>query len=111
MAKNGGGGNYFDFIKAMALGGVFGFTGDAFTEVSKFPYLNDVAPIGGPQMSNYEIIAYGGGALMAALGYLDMITGAKLGGIGKELLPIGLGSMLGTNLYETQGAQKLGIRP
>ena len=104
------GGNYMDFLTASAFGAAFGATADAFVEVSRFPYLNDVAPIGGPNMSNAEIIIYGGGALMAVLGYLDLITNSKLGGIGKEMLPVGLGSVLGVHIYEHSLAQKLGVR-
>jgi len=109
---NGGqkGGSAYDFVKKMALGGFAGFASDAMTEVSRFPYLNDPAPIGGAGMSNIEMVNYGGGLLMAGVGFLDLITGAKLGGISKSMLPIGLGAVLGTKLYEDQGAGLLQIR-
>ena len=115
MARNGNGngskgGSAYDFVKKMALGGFFGFAVDAGTEVTRFPYLNDPAPIGGAGMSNIEMVSYGGGLLMSGLGLLDMITGAKLGGFGKSMLPIGLGAVLGTRLYEDQGAGILQVR-
>lgn len=103
-------GNYGDFVKRAAMGGAAGFIGDAFTEVSDLPYLNDQAPVGGAQMSNFEMITYGVGGIMTTLGLIDLISGTKFGGIGRDLLPTGLGIIFGTNLYENHGSQFLGIR-
>lgn len=113
MAKNSNGGSkggYINFAKVAAFGAAAGATIDAFCEVSKFPVLNDASPLGGPNTSNAEVVLYGGGALMTVLGLLDLLTGVKFGGIGKELLPTGMGLIIGTHYYESDLANLLGVR-
>ena len=107
-----GGGSALEFVKVMALGGAAGFIGDAATEVTRFPFLNDPTFVyKSPTTSNFEAISYIAGTLLAGLGFIDMVTGVSLGGIGKSLMPSGLGLILGTQLYENHGAKLLGIRP
>jgi hypothetical protein len=113
MAKDNGGSKsgYINFFKTAAFGAAAGATIDAFSEVSKLPLLNDAAPIGkNPNTSNAELIIYGSAALMTVLGLLDLLTGVKFGGIGKELLPTGIGLAVGTHYYETDLANLLGVR-
>lgn len=116
MAKgsNSNGGSksgYIGFAKTAAFGAAAGAVIDAFSEVSKFPILNDAAPIGNnPNMSNAELVLYGSGLLMTVLGALDLIGGVKFGGIGKELLPTGLGLIIGTHYYESDLANIVGVR-
>jgi len=107
---NGNGGGIKGFLGTALMGAIAGFVGDGITEVSRVPVLNDAAPIGGAQMSNFELITYGAGAVMSTLGFIDMVTRRSIGGIGKALLPTGLGLIYGVQNYETWGAEKLGIR-
>lgn len=104
--------NYLSFASEMFMGVVAGAGVDAFVEVTKFPVLNDQAPVGGPGMTNYEMVAYGIGILASSLGLLSLVTGKgfSFGGVGKELFSSGIGVIVGTHLYENWGAQKLGIR-
>jgi len=113
MAKDSGGnkGGYINFFKQAAFGAAAGATIDAFSEVSKLPLLNDAAPIGhNPNMSNAELLVYGASALMVVFGFLDLVAGVRFAGIGKELLPTGLGLAVGTHYYETDLANLLGVR-
>jgi hypothetical protein len=113
MAKGSEGGKsgYIGFAKTAAFGAAAGAIIDAFSEVSKFPILNDAAPIGNnPNMSNAELVLYGSGLLMSVLGALDLIGGVRFGGIGKELLPTGLGLIIGTHYYESDLANIVGVR-
>ncbi len=114
MAKDsssGGKGGYIGFFKQAAFGAAAGAVIDAFSEVSKAPILNDAAPIGNnPNMSNAELVIYGSASLMVVLGLLDLVSGVRFAGIGKELLPTGLGLFVGTHYYETDLANLLGVR-
>ena len=114
MAKDsssGGKSGYINFFKQAAFGAAAGATIDAFSEVSKMPVLNDAAPIGNnPSMSNAELIIYTSAGLMVVLGFLDLVAGVRFGGIGKELLPTGLGLFAGTHFYETDLSNLLGVR-
>ena len=104
--------SYLNFASELLMGFIAGAGVDAFVEVTKFPVLNDQAPIGGPGMTNYEMVAYGIGILASSLGFLTLVTGKgfQFGGVGKELFSSGLGVIVGTNIYENYLAQKLGIR-
>src|SRR4051812_17329306 len=113
MAKDNGGNKsgYINFFKTAAFGAAAGAVIDGFSEVSKLPLLNDAAPIGkNPSTSNAELIIYGSAGLMIVLGLLDLLTGVKFAGIGKELLPTGLGLAVGTHYYETDLSNLLGVR-
>jgi len=113
MAKDNSGNKsgYINFFKTAAFGAAAGATIDAFSEVAKLPLLNDAAPIGkNPNMSNAELIIYGSAGLMVILGFLDLLTGVKFAGIGKELLPTGIGLAVGTHYYETDLANLLSVR-
>ena len=114
MAKDSGSGGksgYIGFFKTAAFGAAAGAVIDAFSEVSKFPVLNDAAPIGNnPSMSNAELLIYGSAGLMIVFGFLDLVAGVRFGGIGKELLPTGLGLAVGTHYYETDLSNMLGVR-
>lgn len=110
MASNGNGGGVKGFVAQGFMGALAGFIGDGLTEVSRLPVLNDPAPIGGAQVSNFELVANGAGVIMSALGFIDLVTKRSIGGIGKSLLPTGLGLLIGVQQYENWGAQTLGIR-
>jgi hypothetical protein len=110
-SSNGSKGGYINFFKQAAFGAVAGAVIDGFSEVSKFPLLNDAAPIGNnPSMSNAELIEYTAAGLMIIFGFLDLVAGVRFGGIGKELLPTGLGLAVGTHFYETDIANMIGAR-
>lgn len=109
MVSMSRGGSALDFVKKMSLGGTFGFAGDGISEGLALPFMNEKSPIG-QNKSMYEIIAYGSGLLMFSLGFLDMVTGEKLLGIGKTATPVGLGTILGTTLWEHHGSKWFGLR-
>lgn len=110
MVKSGG--SAFDFVKVMSLGGAAGFLGDALAEITRMPFLNDPTFVyKDPTKSNFEAISYITGTVLTGLGFIDMITSVSIGGVGKALMPTGLGLIMGTGLYEEHGAKLLGIRP
>ena len=83
---------------------------DAGTEFTRAPFLNDQAPIGGANMSMAEILLYGAGAFLTTFGFFAAITKKKILGIGSEQIGTGLGTILGTYVYEQNLATMLGIR-
>ena len=83
---------------------------DGITEVTRMPFLNDQAPLGGANMSMAEILIYGAGAFLATFGAFSAITRKRIAGIGSDSIGTGVGAILGTYLYETQLATALGIR-
>ena len=101
---------YIGFAKQAAFGAAAGAVVDAFCEISKFPVLNDASQLGGPNTSNAEVVIYGTGLLMTVLGLLDLVGGVRFGGIGKELLPTGMGLIIGTHYYESDLANIIGVR-
>ena len=103
---------YLQFAKEFGAGFGAGALLDAIVEVTKFPVLNDQAPVGGPGTSNFELIGYTISIIGATAGAFSLLTGKdyQLAGVGKALFSSGLGSMLGINIYEHVLAEKLGIR-
>lgn len=93
-----------------AAAGVAGAAIDAITEYTRAPFLNDQAPIGGANMSMAEILLYGAGALMTVFGGFAAITKKRIAGIGSESIGTGIGTILGTYLYEQHLATILNIR-
>lgn len=83
---------------------------DGVTEVTKAPFLNDQAPIGGANMSVSELLLYGAGAFLTVFGAFAAISRKKIMGIGSESIGTGIGTIGGTYLYESQLATMLGIR-
>lgn len=83
---------------------------DGVTEVTKAPFLNDQAPIGGANMSVSELLLYGAGAFLTVFGAFAAISKKKIMGIGSESIGTGIGTIGGTYLYESQLATMLGIR-
>lgn len=83
---------------------------DGLTEVTRMPFLNDQAPIGGANMSMAEILLYGAGGILATFGAFAALSRKKVAGIGSDSLGTGVGTILGAYLYETQLATALGIR-
>lgn len=83
---------------------------DGLTEFTRAPFLNDQAPIGGANMSMAEILLYGAGAFLTVFGGFSAITKKKILGIGSESIGTGVGTILGTYIYEQNLASMLGIR-
>jgi hypothetical protein len=93
-----------------ASAGVASAAIDGITEYTRAPFLNDQAPIGGANMSMAEILLYGAGALMTVFGGFAAITKKRIAGIGTESIGTGIGTILGTYLYENNLATMIGIR-
>ena len=83
---------------------------DGVTEVTRMPFLNDQAPIGGANMSIAELLLYSAGGIFAVFGAFAAISKKKIAGIGSESIGTGLGTILGTYIYEQHLANMLGIR-
>ena len=83
---------------------------DGVTEVTRMPFLNDQAPIGGANMSIAELLLYGAGGIFTVFGAFAAISKKRVAGIGSESIGTGLGTILGTYLYEQHLASMLGIR-
>ena len=93
-----------------ASAGVASAAIDGITEFTRAPFLNDQAPIGGANMSMAEILLYGAGALLTVFGGFAAITKKRIAGIGSESIGTGVGTILGTYLYEQHLATMLGVR-
>ena len=83
---------------------------DALTEYARLPFLNDQAPIGGANMSMAEILLYGAGAFLFTFGAFAAITKKNILGIGSDQIGTGVGTLMGTTIYEHSLATMLGIR-
>lgn len=83
---------------------------DAATEATRMPFLNDQAPIGGANMSMSELLLYGAGAFLGVFGTFAAISRKRIMGISSDSIGTGVGTILGTYLYETNLATMLGIR-
>jgi hypothetical protein len=83
---------------------------DGVTEATRMPFLNDQAPIGGANMSISELLLYSAGGIFAVFGAFAAISKKKIAGIGSESIGTGLGTILGTYIYEQHLATMLGIR-
>jgi hypothetical protein len=83
---------------------------DGATEFTRAPFLNDQAPIGGANMSMAEILLYGAGAFLTTFGAFAAITRKNIAGISSESIGTGIGTILGTYIYEQNLATMLGIR-
>lgn len=102
--------NFGQQIGNAASAGVAGAAIDAITEYTRAPFLNDQAPIGGANMSMAEILLYGAGAFLTTFGAFAAITKKRILGIGSESIGTGIGTILGTYLYEQNLSTMLGIR-
>jgi hypothetical protein len=97
----------------VAIGaGVVTFLADAGVEFGRVPYLDEVqkSSPSEPTLSNYEKTMYGVGTLLFVLGVIDVATHHKLFGVGRWAIPASLGSIGGVAVYESWGAEALGIR-
>lgn len=90
--------------------GIAGAAIDGVTEATKMPFLNDQAPVGGANMSISELLLYTSGGIFAVFGAFAAISRKKIAGIGSESIGTGLGTILGTYIYETHLSTMLGIR-
>jgi hypothetical protein len=92
--------------------GVVTFLADAGVEYARVPYLDEVqkASPQEPTLSNYEKTMYGVSTLLFVLGIVDIATHHKLFGVGRWAVPASLGAIGGVAVYESWGAEALGIR-
>src|SRR5215211_2910048 len=93
-----------------ASAGVASAAIDGVTEYTRAPFLNDQAPIGGANMSMAEILLYGAGAFLTVFGGFAAITKKRIAGIGSESIGTGIGTILGTYIYENNIASMIGVR-
>lgn len=91
-----------------AIGALAGGGSDFIIEITRLPYLNDPSPLF-PNMSNAESFIYGIGGLTFVVGLVSALSKSSFGAkIGTDAAAKGLGAVLGTWLYETQVAPRLG---
>ena len=88
------------------------FAVDAGVEYARVPYVDEVqksTPME-PTLSNYEKNMYTASGLLFVAGVIDVATKHKLFGIGRWAIPAALGAIGGVAVYESWGAEALGIR-
>lgn len=108
MANGLNTGNLVKYAGDAFTGGLAGAGADAMIEFLRVPFLNNPSPFF-PNMSNAESLIYGVGGATFVLGMLGTLSKSKLGGsIGTDLAAKGLGAVVGTYLWETMVAPKLG---
>jgi hypothetical protein len=114
MAINVGGieRGIIEFATTAIGAGIVTFVADAGVEAGRVPYLDEVQKSSPtePTMSNYEKTVVSVSSILFTLGVLDIVTKHRLFGVGRWAVPSAMGALLGTSVYESWGAEALGIR-
>ena len=98
-----------DFLGKLIAGVGAGVVVNALVDISRLPGLSDVGMFGNTTSNNFETIASGLAVGGVAAGTFDVFTGNTILGFSRQLIPILLGYLIGSQQWNSWIAAKLGV--
>lgn len=98
-----------EFLGKLIAGVGAGVVANALVDISRLPGLSEVGMFGNTTANNFETVASAVSVGGVVAGTFDVFTGNRILGFSRDLIPILLGYLIGSQQWNSWIAAKLGV--